>query len=296
MRCFQCGKGNSKQDFCGACGAPLHLDSFIAHQVKEQLSKNTKDRDLIERESAIRVFEKAYGWMKLLGKIAAAIIVVVAVPLAAIGINKWSDLTSTISAAKQGVVRTADEQRRAIEATSASAQKAVGEISSNANRQGRVAVQEAAAAKLQIAKQTLEVRNEVDGLHKEIEEAGKLQPEMIAIREELTRHQKVLSSSEEFARSIFSSHRVDFFQPEQSPADHYRILPRAKGNGATVYLLLNRVPIAETLQLQFHIFSQPSNSYVTIHNLVVFSWGDPAETLKAHQLSASYFPDKQTGT
>ena len=30
---------------------------------------------------------------------------------------------------------------------------------------------------------------------------------------------------------------------------------------------------------------------MAIHNLVIFNWGDPADNLKAHQLSASYFPD-----
>ena len=30
---------------------------------------------------------------------------------------------------------------------------------------------------------------------------------------------------------------------------------------------------------------------MSISNLVIFSWGDPADNLKAHELTASYFPD-----
>lgn len=158
-------------------------------------------------------------------------------------------------------------------------------------REGRAAVDAAVGAKVQIARQTASVQTEIDGLHKQIETADELQPEMVSIREELTRQRQVLSSSQDLAKNIFSSHQVEFFQPEQTPLEHFKVLPRIKGNGATVYFLLNKVPIAQTLQLQFHIFSQPNNSYVTIHNLVIFSWGDPADALKSHQLSASYFPD-----
>jgi hypothetical protein len=57
-------------------------------------------------------------------------------------------------------------------------------------------------------------------------------------------------------------------------------------------LLLSATPIPGTLQLQYHIFSQPPNSYVSLHNMVIFYWGQSRDALEAQQLSVSYFPDK----
>jgi hypothetical protein len=65
--CFQCGQTNPQQAFCGACGSALNLNDYIARSVKEQLVTAVRDRDLLETESAINVFEKALGWTKLVG-------------------------------------------------------------------------------------------------------------------------------------------------------------------------------------------------------------------------------------
>ena len=302
MKCFQCESDNPKQSFCGACGAPLHLEAFIARQVKVEVGHHTQNRDLVEADSAARIFGKVFGWVKM----CAGAFAIILLPLAAVGIYKGADLFSAINSAKksvsnsaasaqQDVVKTADKERKAIEIASTAAQISLKEIRSTTIREGRAAVDTAIGAKVQIARQTALVQTEIDGLHKQIETADELQPEMVSMREELTRQRQVLSSSQDLARSIFSSHQVEFFQPDQAPLEHYKVLPRLKGNGATVYLLLNKVPIAQTLQLQFHIYSQPNNSYVTIHNLVIFSWGDPPDVLKSHQLAASYFPDPADG-
>jgi hypothetical protein len=59
-----------------------------------------------------------------------------------------------------------------------------------------------------------------------------------------------------------------------------------------VFLLLASTPIQGTLQLQQQVAVQPPNSYFSIHNLVVFFWGDPASGLEQKPLSVSYFPAK----
>lgn len=107
--------------------------------------------------------------------------------------------------------------------------------------------------------------------------------------------QKTLSSSEEFAKSVFSSPTVDYFQVGP-PNDRYAVmLPPQGGKTTIVCLLLHSVPIAGTLQIQFHIFTQPPNSYINIKNLVIFFWGDSPDVLKTQQLTVSYFPDKSDG-
>ena len=290
MQCLRCHFENQEQNFCGVCGAPLGLEDFVALQVRSELEKNTRERDLVERESAIRIFEKVQGYVKTFAFVALAI----TVPFAALGVYKWSDLISAINSAKQSVIESAASERKAIAATSVAAQHALEETSSNTGRESKVAVFAVNAAKGQVGRDAVQVEAKIRGLNKQLEDAGKLQVEMVSIREELTKQQKVLSSSEEFAKQLFSSHQAEFFQPGRTPQERCRILPRKNGNGATVYLVLSKVPIAQTLQLQYHVFSQPKNSYICISNLVVFSWGDPADNLNAHELTASYFPDNST--
>jgi hypothetical protein len=71
------------------------------------------------------------------------------------------------------------------------------------------------------------------------------------------------------------------------------VLPALPGSGnVLVIILLNSTPIPGTLQLQYHAYLQPPNSYFPIHHVVVFFWGQSREALEAQQLSVSYFPDK----
>ena len=56
-------------------------------------------------------------------------------------------------------------------------------------------------------------------------------------------------------------------------------------------MLLPSAPIKNTVQLQFYISVQPANSFTIFHNLIIFFWGDPADSLKQHEMTAGYFPD-----
>ena len=74
-QCYQCGHGNTDQTFCGACGSPLHLNDYIAKKVKDQLAETIQNRDVLERESSIKVFNQAWGWIKLFGGISIELFV-----------------------------------------------------------------------------------------------------------------------------------------------------------------------------------------------------------------------------
>jgi putative transposase len=67
--------------------------------------------------------------------------------------------------------------------------------------------------------------------------------------------------------------------------------PPKDRNRSVIFMLLSASPVRETLQLQYRVFAQPPNSFITVHNLVVFFRGDPLGNLTDQQLSASYFPD-----
>lgn len=64
--CFGCGSSNpAGQAYSGTCGSPLAIRDYVAQRVDIRLREVTKERDLVERETAMNVFEKAYRWMKL---------------------------------------------------------------------------------------------------------------------------------------------------------------------------------------------------------------------------------------
>ena len=150
-----------------------------------------------------------------------------------------------------------------------------------------------------ISRQTAFFQNDLEGSRAQLQAASKMQPEMDDMRKRLAdatsaiqAQQKVISSSEEFAKSIFSSHVVQFFHIGK-PSNHYAVIPPAKsGNKTVVFLLLQSVPIPATLQLQWHVFAQPQDSYFSLQNLVIFFWADPPERLETQELNVAYFPDK----
>jgi hypothetical protein len=114
--------------------------------------------------------------------------------------------------------------------------------------------------------------------------------------------QKVISSSEDFLKNVFSSHVTQAFSVKVKPDAAYTVdsdnrfaimLPPTKENTTTVvFLLLAATPINGTLQLQQQVAVQPPGSYFNVQNLVIFFWGDPAVNLEQRPLMVSYFPDK----
>lgn len=102
--CYRCGRENpAEQSFCGACGSPLAISEYISATVKDQIEHSIRDRNLLETESAIKVFNKALSWMKLMLGIAAGLLI-----LAGSGVFwKVSDFGAAVNTAKQSVTETA---------------------------------------------------------------------------------------------------------------------------------------------------------------------------------------------
>jgi hypothetical protein len=132
----------------------------------------------------------------------------------------------------------------------------------------------------------------MEGLRKQLAEATS----------DIKTQQKVLSSSQDFVKSVFSSHVTQYFSFKLNPGatrtvdlkNRYAVsLPTTQANKNTVVLMLvDATPIEGTLQLQQRIAVQPPGSFVNIHNLVIFFWGDAPSGLEQQPLSVSYFPDK----
>lgn len=60
---------------------------------------------------------------------------------------------------------------------------------------------------------------------------------------------------------------------------------------STLYALLPKVPIRQTLELQYYVSLQPRNSYEVDSNLVTFRWGQSEEALRSKPLAFTFVPD-----
>lgn len=304
--CHHCGVENPDQAFCGACGSPLALNDYIAKQVSERLTEAVRDRDFLETESAIRVFQRAWGWLEKIGKLGVAVLAVI------VGFLFWQyrDWRSAITAARNSVVTTAKKSRAAIQAASTravvnidnaagNATKTIELASANTIKQAHNTSLVAAQTRSQISHEASKFRAELDSSRTQLQAAAKLEPQVSKMRDDLAKameavrnQQKLISSSEAFAKKIFSSHVSYAFDLNKVPSNRFYIVTREKGDkNSLLFLLLPSVPISQTVQLQYYIYTQPPNSYQLIKNLLIFSWGDPPENLKKRALSVSYFPD-----
>ncbi|MFI5098303.1 MAG: hypothetical protein ACHQT6_10055 [Candidatus Acidiferrales bacterium] len=121
--CYQCGKNNPDQAFCGACGSPLSLNEYISARVKTQLADTIRDRDVLEMDSSVKVFTQAWGWMKLIFVIVAALLVVTGASV----FWKASDFWSSVDKAKQSVGDTAKKSGEEISQISSQAKHDLSE-------------------------------------------------------------------------------------------------------------------------------------------------------------------------
>jgi hypothetical protein len=283
----------------------LVLREFIAAQVSRGIASSIQNRDVLETESSIKVFERAYGWIKLILGAAAALLAIVG----ALGLWKATDWWSEVNSAKQVVADAADKTRNEITQTSAKAvgdiqvasSKAVAANEDSVRKAGTLSLdlnQTAARTKSELAKEAASVKTEVASSQVALQGVQRLQPEFDSMRAQLSKatsdlaaQQKVISSSEDFVKTVFSSHAVSLFSFEQFVKPSSVVLPGQNGSPTTVYMLLPSAPISGTLQLQYHIYVQPPGSFFNIHNLVIFSWSDPPDSLKPKPMTISYFPD-----
>src|ERR1700693_3130322 len=184
-KCFQCGKNNPDQAFCGACGSPLVLSEYISAKVKHQLADTIRNRDVLEMDSSIKVFKQAWGWIRLIIGIAAALLV-----LAGGGILwKASDLWSSVDKAKQSVSETANKSTADIAHVSSQSKQDISKAfeaakvdistaSNDAIQQSKSMKATALQSKTEISKQTAIFRNDLEGSRQQLQAAGKLQPEI----------------------------------------------------------------------------------------------------------------------
>lgn len=234
------------------CGAPLLLKDFIAKEVEQSISVAVRDRDILETESAIKVFEKAWGWVKTVLAIAAVLVAIVGGGV----IWKASDFWSGVSSAKRTVSEIADTTSKDLSNTSAravsdiqeAAEKAIAANQTSSEKASRLSsdlAKDTERTRSQMAHDASSLRNEVAASQSQLEAVDKLQPQFDAMRSQLTKatsdlaaQQKVISNSENFVRQVFSTHKTVLFQLDPFIKSDSIVIPRSGNTGNSVVLML----------------------------------------------------------
>jgi hypothetical protein len=133
-----------------------------------------------------------------------------------------------------------------------------------------------------------------------LKQVDNVKKQLDAASETITAQEKKITDTSELVKAIFARARTDSFEPTATP-DQMAIIKHDDSH-ASVYLLLQEVPIEGSLQLQYHVFSQPKGSYTVLRsggaliNVLGFRWGENTANLAEKGLTASYIGDPTAQT
>jgi hypothetical protein len=304
-KCYKCEHENPiTQAFCGACGSHTDLNDYISHKVKAEVHHSIQDRDVLETDSSIKVFDKAWKWMRLI--IATAVTVVV-VSGGSVLWRAWG-LWRSVDDAEKSISTTTKTSTEQIATVASTSKQVIDQAADSAKTNITKASSEASAAAVKSTKQVSQdaaaSHSDMEGSRQQLQDASKLKPEIEALRKQVADATKdiqdqkgKISSSESFVKSVFSTHGNEYFflntALQGAPPDRYAVVTPVNAQGANfIYLLLNQTPVPGTMQLEYHVFVQPPNTYFQVaHNLFLFIWPEPVTNLVGKQLTVSYFGD-----
>lgn len=117
----------------------------------------------------------------------------------------------------------------------------------------------------------------------------KMQGSLHDAQQALQKQQEKLSDLDQLLKSFYEARKTEAFDTKtDSPS---LVALKHDDTHSTIYIVLSSAPIPQTLDLQWHVFAQPKNSYFTYGNVVVFRWGQSLDSFRTQQLSVTYVPD-----
>jgi hypothetical protein len=128
-----------------------------------------------------------------------------------------------------------------------------------------------------------------------LKQVDDVKKQLDAASETITAQEKKITDTSELVKAIFARARTDSFEPTATPDQ--MVIIKHDDSHASIYLLLHEIPIEGSLQLQYHVFSQPKTSYEVLRsgdalvNVVGFRWGENSANLVGKILTASYIGD-----
>jgi len=238
------------------------------------------------------------SWAKLFGYAIAAPVFLFLLILGLFGFERVSDINKAISNFERDVSPKVVKAVTDAEEASLKSHQAVGAIDSVNNQVKReLKSAEGVSANItaltnRISRSEGETTRQVATANAKIEgQLNDLSSKVDQANGEIADQQKKLIDTGELVKSFYSNLRSQFFDFTSFSADHLFREGSVGQPRRVVLMLLKDAPIPESVQIQFHVFSQPRNSFLVIGNLIVFFWGDSAENLKQHSLNVSYAKD-----
>jgi hypothetical protein len=303
----------------------LQLSNYISREVDTRLSQATRERELVETESSIRVFEKAWSWAKLVGGIVTGVAAILIAGAAwesfnlreavnragtAVESAKTSaekSIGDTASNTRSNMVAESGKSLDEIHSAAARATTSSNEAQQVAKRQGAAIGVQADALRKDFQNQAATVTKDVASARQQIQAASELEPQMKTLQQQLSsaqaqirEQQRVITSSADFAKQIFSSHRQVLFERATANKKGFAIIPidppnppdPTKPPAEALYVLLPEAPVPGTVQIQFNQTVAAPASYAVFHNLLAMALEKGAEdSLLGKNVSFSYFPD-----
>jgi hypothetical protein len=313
MNCPNCNNPNADgKKFCSDCGIPLdqqmqRLEIFVKTQVETAIQEKFKDQKLLDVETSQAIAERLHGWAKLFGFFVALPVAVLLIVLSILGIERYSDFKNMIGGIEQQVKPKIEQAKSDAE----QAQKSANEAKSEAEDSKKTIEGATAEAKRQLgsatelAKNVKALSDRVSGLEQQTssqmkgssqridKRVAELDQKIDAATKDIAEQQKKLASTDELVKALFSKRTTEYFSTTANGPNAV-IVPLT--SAALAFLLLKSVPIDQTIEVKWRVFSQPRGSYGMRNNVLTFSWGESADNLKQFPLEVSYVPDPTSRT
>jgi hypothetical protein len=267
---------------------------MIRGEITSLLNERLKDKHVAEVELFESAAERLFKYGKWFSTAVALPIALFLAGLTFFGLKKVHDINSLAARVDKEVkpkvesaLHNADEaSNKAIQA-----EQTAEQVTTDVNKQ--LASARGVTAKVETLSHQVnalesQTATSVTAATKRIESQLKeLDQRVSEAQSQINEQQKKLTDTGELVKSLFANSHVEQFN--ETVVGRYIV--REGDNRRVVYMLLTDIPIPQSVQIQFHIFTQPRNSYVVSRNVVIFFWADPAESLKQHPLLVSYVAD-----
>jgi len=241
-----------------------HLQAFVRSQIRECLQEQFKDQKVIEVEMTEAIAERFQKWGKWF---LIPVTILYTLIGAALGLLGVTDFVRVHHAANEAVQQADTAKNKALDAQRASdnVRAQLQEIVSHAD--------ENTAAEIEKARK--HIGREVDELDKKI---GKTDEQVEGVTNLVTAS-LLASEGEQAVFTTGSSRRV------------FNTKEFAEPTGEWVFMLLKKVPIFQTIQLQTGRTVEPRWTYRQEGNILIFRWRDLREKLEGVEINVGYVPD-----
>jgi hypothetical protein len=312
MKCPECGHSASAEDaYCAACGTRLvnlneHIRELISTQVHSGLDARFRDQKLVELDLTERVLSRLQRQMKLFAFWVGIPLAIIGIGIAIAGLNRYRDFSALMESVEKQIRPKLEQAQQAADTATKTAidaqskadaaKKDIEETSAKTRKElssANTLAAQVRALSSRVTSLEQDTTKEIAGARKRVNEhVGELDKKIETASKEIADQQKKLANTDEIVKALYSKGRTQYVDTKTA-SQQFVALQKTKR--VAVYFLLTDPPIYQTVQLVWHVYTQPKGSYSVVGNVVVFMWGDPLENLKNYPLEISYVPDPTAG-